>query len=525
MTGVLTQIRTGVQSLVGGQPREAPAVRARQGRKMFSSNGFRACTQRYQPGAGSLFGVAEKVFISDDYWTFAPRWLFANWYLAAAAAGGREAANTDTITIEAVSLVIGSSAPVRVSIAGSAAPYALLPDTEVWTDADDLIAIPPRTRCAIRVAWSLASATAYLVGPTNGLRPGFGDRGEVGASSLADKVMSGGISTTVPAGSNVYVFGPIAMVADGWDGRPVGLVLGTSIEAGAGQSRLHCNAFGETGPIGRGLTSTVGGAPRYAAASWPVPAGYAAGIIGTGAGQGLYRSIRAIAALGQVEPPMTFVYSGYGTNDQIAALDTWQGALTPMWAAIKSAWPDVKLIQSTLWPRVQATTGFTDVAGQSPQSSTWTYPTGAAWAMRHWMMAKPTSDLYSVIDVMDAVDNAAGGGTRGRWRVDVLGAAWASTLSAAVVGGAATATLASMPRAGSVLALMDGTAEAALINTVTGFAAPFSVAFNAGIAGAHAAGAAVQEAITIDGTHPGDRISAYVGDTAYAQAKIRGDFG
>lgn len=242
----------------------APYLVVNSRQYMFSGNGWRCPTQHYVPGASALYGVSEKWFVSDDYWTFNPRFLFTNWYLMTTGAGGQEAANGNAVTIEAVSLVVAlNGSAVQLSLAGSTAPYALNDDTEIWTDVpSSLILIPPRTKVAVRVAWSLASSSSNLSSPYPGIRPMFGDKTEVGTSSLSSKVLAGGISTTVPSGSLVYMYTASAMVAQGWDGRPVGLGFGTSIEAGggSGQSRLMCGPLGSIGPIEKGMDSTVGDA-------------------------------------------------------------------------------------------------------------------------------------------------------------------------------------------------------------------------------------------------------------------------
>jgi hypothetical protein len=506
----------------------APYVIANSQKWMFSSNGWRAPTQHYVPGASALFGVSEKWFISDDYWTFAPRFLLSNWYLTAVnAATQQEAANGNSINIEGVSVQIGlTGSPVQLTVNGSTSVYTLADDSEIWTDApSSLIAIPPRTRCCVRVAWAVPNSASNLSSPYPGIRQMFGDKAEISTGSLASKVMAGGIATTVPTGNNVYMYTPIAMVAQGWDGRPVVLGFGTSIEQGVGQSRLHCDATGAIGPIERGLWSTAGGAPRLPGVIWAVSGGFAGSIQGIGNNQGLTRRMRAIAALPNV--PMTALYDGGGTNDQTATLATWQSALTTAVGALKAAWPSCRLVKSTLCNRTQSTDAFTTVVNQSAQNSNWTFPTGSAWGLYSWMLGNPwTGVVDGIMDVVDAIDNFSGGGTRGTWRVDLTSKGFATTLSNSPSGGATSFTLAAMPRAGALLSILDGTNEAIIASSISGTAAPFTANSFTALGGAHTSGASVVEkAPTIEGTHPGDVMAQWLGDKVFAAHKLAGTFG
>lgn len=510
-----------------------PFVVANAAKWMLSSNGFRGPTQRYQPGASALFGVTEKWFVSDDYWIFAPRFAFTNWYLTTSGGGGQEAANGNAVTIEAVSLQVGlTGAPVQLALNGSTASYTLADDSEIWTDAPAGIAIPPRTLCCVRVARSVASSTSYLSAPGVGIRPAFGDKMEVGTSSLASKVMAGGISTALPSGQNVYGYGPVAMVSQGWDGRPVALVLGTSIEAGTGQSRLNCNEFGELGPTGLGMVSTFEGAPRLPGANFAVPGGLAAGISGSGAGQGLTKRARLFAALPNL--PFTVIVSGFGTNDQSASLSTWQTTMLTLFTALRAVWPAPRLVQQELWSRLASSSdGFSTQAGQT-LSSNWTLASGTAWGLSQWFKGGCPGNariIDAYIPIMDEIDNAKGGGSRGLWRDDVLDKSWSTTLTAAMAAGANSFNLAARPRENSNLALTTDNPESVTILGVTNTASPFNASFGQAAVSTHALGGTVKEALCQcessgdKGVHPGYLIAKWVADRAYARAKNAGLYG
>lgn len=497
----------------------APFLLLNSQKYMFSSQGWRGNVNRYQPGSGAVYGVSEKVFISDPYWTFAPRFLFTNWTLTTATPQETNCGNT--VTIEDLSIIIGGGARTRLTFNGGATGYTMPDDSEIWSDANDLIAIPPNTVCRVTVAWSVPSGTSYICTPANGISQTMGDRTETSSSSLAAKVMAGGVSTTLPTDNTVNAFMPNCMVAKGWDGRPVGLVVDSSIGQGIGTSRLVRNMFGEQGYIGIGLASNYNGAPRYPNANFAIAGGYAGGIFGAGAAQGIGKRIRAFAAL--PNQPFTFIYSGLGTNDANSTLSTWKSSLSTMWAAFRTAWPTAKLIQATLWPRTTSTDGFTTVANQTAVGD-WAYPAGSYWGLHSWIKNNGNGNIDAHIDITGIVDNVLGGGTRGKWRVDILDG-WQTTLSAGVSANATFVTMAAQPRAGAVIAFTTDNAEAKPVLVLTSAAAPFTVNFMVNVANAHASGGTVKEAVCYDGTHPGDLISEFVGDRGIAVAKLAGIFG
>src|SRR3978361_345465 len=74
------------------------------GPAMVTGQGWRAYTASYQPGSSAQYGIYEKVYISDDYWTTNQRFLFANWWLTNSASN-QETANGNAIQIDIVTMV------------------------------------------------------------------------------------------------------------------------------------------------------------------------------------------------------------------------------------------------------------------------------------------------------------------------------------------------------------------------------------------------------------------------------------
>lgn len=504
---------------------------------MFASNGFRANERSYVPGASATFAVYEKWFISDDYWTFDYRALLTTSKLTTAGSGGREAAWGNGCTWEAISIQAGlNGTPVQMPINGSLAPYVMADDQFIWTDAVRplQLGVPPRTPMCIRVARQV-SATDTVVGNAQGYHPAFGDRVEVGTSSLAAKVMmTAGISTAAPAGNNVYAAGPVALAATGWDGRPVGLILGTSIEQGVGTARLYNNFLGAQGPAEVGLVSTASGALRYPLGNWAISGGLMGGITGTGANQGLARAIAWCAALGNPGgvPPFTFIHSGYGTNDQ-SALSTWIATMQTGLGSIRAAWPSVRLIQSELLSRIATTTDAGTTQANQTLSTNWALYTGSAWGLSSFMKGgmQSTRAIDAFVEIMDYLDAQPSGGSRGKWRTDVIGDPnWNTTLTGNVAIAGGNFPLAARPYEGAVLAIQGAAPEAELCLTISGTSSPFTCVTATSAWRAHTTGEAVKYGVAqMESTgdqlvHPGAELAATIGK-AYVNAKLSGVYG
>ncbi len=517
------------------------------GPEMITGQGWRAFTASYQPGASAQYAIYEKVYISDDYWTTNQRFLFANWWLTNSASN-QETANTNAVQIDIVTMVFtditgiqrtvpltfGGSNSITLTAAG-ATPHA-------WTDAGkQTYLVPPNSRVMVR-------SHRTLITPTTDVQPGattlaynqaLGERVQVGASSLASLATAGGISTSTPAGNNVYPFGPIAGVAQGWDGREVPLMIGTSIEYGQGEGRYwsqprgisnHC---GEAGWFGRGMASGAGGAKRLPNLNWSVPGGKLAGITGAAAGAGIFYRQAALALITGQRLPFTCTVCGLGTNDATTAIATWQGLFTATWAALKVAWA-VPLIQVSVLQRMTSTDGFQTTGAQAAFNSSYTYPSASMWQVNSWIRSIPNGNLASAtgayidrsFDITDAYAGISSGGVAGTWNVAAQDS-WTSTVSTAVVAGATGVFLATGAPPGAVLAFLDGTGG---FETMGTYASVYTtggncfVTLNSGLLFGHAVGAVVKLSNTIDGTHPAPFLNQNVADGAVANAKLAGVF-
>lgn len=518
------------------------------GPEMITGQGWRAFTASYQPGAAAQYAIYEKVYISDDYWTTNQRFLFANWWLTNSGSN-QETANGNAIQIDIVTmaftditgvqrivtLTFGGSPSITLTGSGGTTPHA-------WTDAGrQTYLVPPNSRVMVRCHRTLiAPATDYQPGSTTlGYNQALGERAQVGTSSLVSLATAGGISTTTPAGNFVYAFGPIAGVAQGWDGREVPLMIGTSIEYGQGEPRYWslpratANHCGEAGWFGRGMASGAAGAKRLPNLNWAVPGGKLAGITGSGAGAGLSYRQAAIASLAGQRLPFTCTVCALGTNDATTVVATWQGLFTATWAALKAAWA-VPLIQVSVLQRMTSTDGFQTTGAQTAFNTSYTYPGGSAWQINNWIRSIPNGNSASAtgayidrsFDITDAYAAIGSGGVAGTWNVAAQDN-WTATVSTAATATATGIYLNVGLPPGGVIAILDSTGG---YETVGTYASTYStggncfVTLTSGLQFAHAAGVSVKLANTIDGTHPAPFLNQLVADGAIANAKLAGVF-
>ncbi|MDP9056401.1 MAG: hypothetical protein M3N34_03585 [Pseudomonadota bacterium] len=527
---------------------EAAKAGLSYGPEMITGQGWRAFTASYQPGASAQYAIYEKVYISDEYWTTNQRFLFANWWLNNSA-GNQESANSNAIQIDIVTMVFaditgtlrtvplsfGGLNSITLTANGGAMPQA-------WTDAGkQTYLVPPGSRVMIRCHRTLITpATDFQPGSTTlAYNQALGERVQVGTTSLAALATAGGISTATPSGNNVYSFGPIAGVAQGWDGREVPLMIGTSIEYGQGeprywtQPRATANHCGEASWFGRGMASTANGAKRLPNLNWAVPGGKLAGITGTGSGAGLYYRIAALALLAGQRLPFTCTVCALGTNDGTTVVATWQALFTATWAALKAAW-NVPLIQVSILQRMTSSDGFQTTAGQAAFNSSYAYPAASLWQINNWIRSVPNGNPAAIngayidrsFDITDAYAGVGSGGLAGTWNVAAQDS-WTATVATAATAGATGLYLNVGAPPGAVLAILDGTGG---YETAGTYASAYSTGGNCfitlttGLLFAHAIGVTVKLSNTLDGTHPAASLNQLVGDGAVANAKLAGMF-
>jgi hypothetical protein len=491
----------------------------RNKKRMLWGQGVRAPQQAITVAAGEEYEVSEHWVLSPDYWTRNPRVGIANWYLTnSTSAPEVNCGNAQDIL--GVSFQVGrTGTPVQL-LFGGLATFTIADGGGVVNDIPSGMIIPPSTWCRIAICRHNTVGSKRVINSFNRKRgENIGDKSQVSASDISAKVMAGGISSDFTLNSQ-WAGGPTLIEAEGWDGdTPIGLIFGTSIEYGQGEVPKRRDAYGEMGPVGRGLAKPGPNAPRIPNCNWSIPGGYAQAF--TTNGSTLAKRKALIDALGLSELPFTFIYCGGWTNDT-TTFNTWLGYINNVHTALKTLWPTTKIIQATMFPRTSSSDAFTTVANQSAQVSQWTVLTGDAWNIRSWLINAPNTmpNMDRCLDVMDAADGIFKGGSRGKWWSD-LSDQWTSTLQANVNLNQKnlTGALAFNPMLGDCIGFTGGTPEANLIDGASGTASPFGGTVFNNMVTTHNSAETIKEAILMDGTHPGRRINRRLADDLYIPAK------
>ena len=489
-----------------------------------TGNCWRYNTNRHVPAVGREHFVGTYVYISDDYWTFCPRFAFAASYLTGRGAGGQEANLGNAFAIDAVSLRIERSGAInRLTFDGGEHATTIEDGSFKVSDApSDVISIPPRSKVYVTVAGHVASG-AYRPGLAQGLRDTFGERVEYGTSSLAARALAPDtISATIPTTDDVYLTGPVAGFALGWDGRPSVLVLGTSIEEGTGGVRHKCGPLGERGHADYAMTTTLNATQRLPHLNWSRDDAVADGINLSG---GFAKRADILTSLSNV--PVTTVVDFLGTNDRENDTDSWRSKIVNCVAAVKALLPDVRYVKTTMLPRTSSSDGFRTVVNQRQTGEWASYPSAAATQVDNWIMTGD-SGADVAFDIREYWDGQGSTGTCGKFRADFKGD-FSTTLPFAISLGSVTIQLNALPELGTVLVVDPrGMPEVRTVFSHGSISSdgPYFVQMSgveaAAFEHAHPCGVAVVEAIIEDGTHPSWPMSREIGPLEGAAMKAAG---
>nr|WP_137829145.1 hypothetical protein [Methylobacterium sp. L1A1] len=353
---------------------EAPAA-GDPTRWMFAATRLRFPTTTGTFPAAGIYQVQSFFIGTPDYPTTEPRFFLPTFTQTTGGAANAEVAGANVINYEGLSIKVGGqwySCPT--------AAFAIDPSTEscgYLLDAIPGVTLPANSLIECRIAFNAASG-AQVWGSVRA-----NDLGEVsmGATSSLAAALTDGRTLT---GSNGLArqFIPGYMIAKGWDGRPVGLMSGDSIQAGANENSLTgflsprgCMGYWQRGlddntqskRIPFGTIALEGSRPSDMAnrANWP-------------------RKLDAVkkatdANGGKV--PMTFIGTNHGTNSAtVADPYSW---LTGFYQRCHDEWPNTPIYHSELLQRPASTDGYQSLANQTttaPDSYNGGTSSGIRWA-------------------------------------------------------------------------------------------------------------------------------------------------
>lgn len=481
----------------------------------LASDGVHPPIESYTP-SGTAYETSAVFGITPAYGVKRMRWAWSNWWTLS---DGREPPERDTGNDIAVrAALFADGVKVQDLTFGGQFETTIASGADVWCDEVVLPATWTKKEYAIR------TYCRYTGTRPGGYRAGTGVSASVSRKATSDAealgLLNGGTITDNQTGNGVFFYGPSLAISDGWDGRPVVLVVGDSIAFGDYEARSW---------ITKGLGGEAGG-QDLPYANFAVQGTRPANSYSIGAG--FYRRkdqlLRSGVAINGGRALWTAILSEHGVNDAGGVGS--QATLTlaskvfgfDRFAHYRYRPPGAKLVHTTFTPRVQPLVD-TDWLYSYPDTaqSTTADPTTDRWGVSDQINAD-TWPLSGHIDVRPAWTGLA---TGTKWR-DAQGT---GLLTAAVAIGDTQYLADTAPAKGDIAVLDAGTAanvEAIQsVSDVTG-TGPFTVKLSGAATKAHASGAAVRYATTKDGVHPfRGTVGWNLAAKAVADAKVAGVFG
>lgn len=509
-----------------------------QTRYMMVGGRFRIDSTAVNAGTAGLNMLSRAAIITPKWACKNPRLVFVNWW-------GRETTTppevdgANTITIDGASIEVASGSTFTSLTFSGVASATIAAGGVLISDA-----ITGVTLNANSNAGSYYARTSVTVASSGNSFPGFlnlngtltGEHASLAASLGAQ---SWSLTGGTPAGSQTRAYGPVTVLCQGWDGSPVVLSQGDSIDYGKGD--IITASRGTLGYVARGLDDSGSGGGSYAYTIWAIAGQSAAAASEGAATNGHYgRRFAAVAAMAALNTasalPFTTAYVEHGTNDgSNIATD-----VPAFWSMDRTAWPTAYVMQSTLTPHTDDSVAgdsscvATNVAGgdfcwtdTAHQSSSGTpYNAGGIVStfntnLKNGTYSCPTGApqcVDGVIDITSQIWTSLTGcqaGTQANctWIVP----SFTTTLSSACNAGVNSCNMNAAPAVGDDIVFEPGVANLVeayksggndgggyVVTTVTG-TGPFTVTFT-GSSGTlqfnHSIGAAIAEANSTSGLHP-----------------------
>jgi len=428
---------------------------------------------------------------TPDYPTYNTRLVYVNWYNDSNTTPSVETDTDGVLTLDAVGYEVGGVVtPVTF---GGATTVDIPIGGFVISDPINRMN-SPETRAFVRTADSVIAGNKRPSGWVAQVKNG---EGVVLASTKQTALAtSGTISGT--AG----LWGPAAIIAQGWDGRDVAGILGDSVTFGQNDNGNSCDLRGNAGFWARGLDNPVNGRVPYMMMARPASRASQQAADSTGAMKRLLEMLRGIAALNTGNAwPFTVITSGMGINDSNTSISTMTTDMQNWWNFLAATFSGLKLVQSTYGPRSSAAnnTLFTNLTDQTPTSPNNSLTTGPRMGLNALIRSVP-SPLTGFADSGPLFGDTT---EPLKWAVRPF----ATTLAAAAASGATTISTVDRPAVEETLCFEpgdatnnDGALNYAVVN-VTGVG-PFTVTLSVGLAKAHASGAIVRATSVQDTLHP-----------------------
>lgn len=372
---------------------------------------------------------------------------------------------------------------------------------------------------------ALIIATGFVAPGTNRaggarIKPYLNEGVLYSSSSLASYLDNGTIGNSIgPAGTLQYAVAPVTCVATGWDGRPVYLTWGDSINYGNTEYINGGGPSGELGWLDRGLSSRAYNARRYPYWNTGVATSKMSDI--TNASSIALR----MAFLAPIPNfPATKIFVQGGTNNGTNTTAAWQASMSAGWTTLVQ-W-GVPIIQSTMPAKSTVTdqSGYSTVAGQGWATNPWWTPTtGAGDTVNAWILGLP-SGINQAIDVRPAFSGTLVGGSPNTFREDIFSIV--GTVSTTSVTAGQSFIKSSVPlNINTAIAVGVGTAnveQVVISSDPSTTTCPCQSSTFSSFVNNHSIGETIVEVPTPDGTHANSTMYQRVGDEAIGFMKKSG---
>jgi hypothetical protein len=328
--------------------------------------------------ATNLNYIGSKLFFgSAPYETNSHRWHFSGFAVTEGGGAPQETIYPTTdITIDEA-FVIVNGVEYAVSFGGSASTTVTAQTGSVWGTTPTLTSIPRDAVFGFRTNWHVAVGQSYIGGYRIQKHRGeklwaAADLASLQALATADAAITTEMDTfynTVGNASNSQplAYGPDIMVAKGWDGRPVPLILSDSLKERQ-EIAASADDRGSMGVWGRWLDvgDPVHGRIPHFAMGCP-GAKSAQELTGSGATIATKRwaILDEVQSLNSGKNCFTIAIDQSGRNDNSATASTWYNAKFGLVDRFKTRYPGVSVVGCTILPTTTSTNTWRDLAGQS----------------------------------------------------------------------------------------------------------------------------------------------------------------
>jgi hypothetical protein len=485
-----------------------PRTGVDQDRYLFWASGARMPSGTLVTAAvGTSFVMTKLVFGSPQYGINALRLHFSGF---ASTEGGNSPQETvlpgNATAIGGVWVAVGGGAAVPCAFGGAAGTAIASGATGTWTDPL-AVSVPADSRVTVYTLYSTAVGEKQI--PVHQIMRQRGER-VWGADNAAALVALIGTDTASTAALDTVSFpayyGPDVMVAKGWDGRPVPLVVCDSIGERQTDHPLAADDRRNMGWLRRWLDRD-GGTGR-------IPH-FVIGLPGASSTRELAASatkrwdiIDEVVTMNGGKRPFTCVLNQMGRNDYSAAYATTRAAWKALNDRILARHPGTPVIAVGQVVHPSSSDGFRTLANQGYQTGG-EWPGGVRYQLEADKEALMDGTLAGYIEVVRAVGLDT---TLGKWPEPFF----VTTLAQPIAAGDTTIYLTDAPMPGDILhfdrsgATVAGTTTTVI--SVTG-TAPYAATTAAAVALAWPAGQEVYAPNANDGsgtprtgTHPRPRM-------------------